>query len=97
MKWIETKYTCAIALGLLTLLASASVYAQDDPDAGVPEEEPAVSDAEANEDGPHPPHLIASPPPQYPPGRAGEGVHPTVILRITVTSEAKPMDIVVEH
>ena len=38
MEWIETKHTCAIALGLLTLLASASVYAQDDPDAGVLEE-----------------------------------------------------------
>ncbi len=97
MEWIETKHTCAIALGLLTLLASASVYAQDDPDAGVLEEKPALPDAEAEEDEPHPPHLIASPPPQYPPGRAGEGVHPTVILRITVTSEAKAVDIVVEH
>jgi len=87
MDWIERRHTCAITLGLLTLLASAPIQAQD---AGTGTD--AGTDADL-----HPPHLLGAPPPRYPPGREGEGVHPTVILRITVTSEAEVTDIVVEH
>ena len=45
----------------------------------------------------HPPHLVAAPPPFYPPGREGQGLHPTVILRLTVTAEGQVKDVVVEH
>jgi len=45
----------------------------------------------------HPPHLVASPPPTYPEGREGEGLHPTVIVRLTVTAEGEVADVVVEH
>jgi len=55
-------------------------------------------DADASPDAElHPPHLLAVPPPFYPPGREEEGLHPTVVLRITVTAEAEVTDVVVEH
>ncbi|MEM8607286.1 MAG: TonB-dependent receptor [Myxococcota bacterium] len=45
----------------------------------------------------HPPHLLTSPPPEYPEGREEEGVHPTVLVRLTVTPEGEVRDVVVEH
>ncbi len=57
--------------------------------------------ADADEQAPggvlHPPHLLDSPAPAFPPGRVGKGLHPTVILFVTVTADAKVTDIVVEH
>lgn len=98
MKRIETHNTCIVVLGALALLASASARAQDDPAPEAPAEAgtDAGTDAGTRADL-HPPHLIESPPPHYPKGREAEGLHPTVVLRITVTPEAKVADIVVEH
>ncbi|MBW2160482.1 MAG: TonB family protein [Deltaproteobacteria bacterium] len=57
---------------------------------------PVCAQTEAEADL-HPPHLVDSPPPQFPPGREGEGLHPTVVLLVTITGDAKVTDIVVEH
>ncbi|MBT8451953.1 MAG: TonB family protein [Deltaproteobacteria bacterium] len=101
-----------LTLGILILWANASVRAQApeedtaadadagtgadaDTDTGTDADTDAGTDAGTDEL--HPPHLIDSPPPAFPPGRAGTGLHPTVILFITVTAEAKVTDIVVEH
>jgi iron complex outermembrane receptor protein len=79
-----------VPLAAATLLANAPSYAQEgadtDRDAGTGGEVPL-----------HPPHLLHSPPPAYPPGREGAGLHPTVILLLTITADAKVRDIVVEH
>jgi iron complex outermembrane receptor protein len=83
---------CAIALGVLTLWAAAPVYAEDDPRTDAGTDTDTESDPEL-----HPPHLLDSPPPKFPPGREGMGLHPTVILLVTVTRDAKVTDIVVEH
>lgn len=84
----------AIALGVTSLWASGYAYAQESADAN----------AEANTEGSteagarlHPPHLIDSPTPEFPVGRQGLGLHPTVILLVTITPDAKVTDIVVEH
>ncbi|NNK41667.1 MAG: TonB family protein, partial [Myxococcales bacterium] len=68
-----------------------------DTDAGTGAGADTDAGTDAGTDELHPPHLIDSPPPAFPPGRAGTGLHPTVILFITVTAEAKVTDIVVEH
>lgn len=84
-------------LGILVLWASAPVraQAQETPDADTQPDTDTAADTGTDEL--HPPHLIDSPPPAFPPGREGTGLHPTVILFITVTAEAKVTDIVVEH
>ncbi len=115
MTRIRSNNTSIVVLGALALLASAPVYAQDEPDrdtdAGAESDAETSTDTSADTDADteadtgteadpeplHPPHLINAPPPHYPPGRAAEGVHPTVILRITVTAEAQVTDIVIEH
>lgn len=81
----------ALALGILILWANGEVRAQEEP----PD---TAADADATADAVlHPPHLLLAPPPAYPPGREEEGLHPTVILRITVTAEGEVSDVVVEH
>lgn len=75
-----------VVLGAVLLWLTPPVLAQDDADAN------PDADAEL-----HPPHLLDAPPPLYPPGREDQGLHPTVILRITVTATAEVTDIVVEH
>jgi len=70
------------------------VRAQVDLDAGTD----ADTDIDTETDAAlHPPHLIDSPPPAFPVGREGAGLHPTVILLVTVTPDAKVTDIIVEH
>ncbi len=71
------------AMALVASLWNAGVRAQD--------AEPTTAEEL------HPPHLVESPPPAYPPERVEEGLHPTVVLRLTVTAEAEVTDIVVEH
>jgi TonB family protein len=98
MKRIETHNACIVALWALALLASASARAQDHPASEAPADAGTDAGIDAGTQADlHPPHLIESPPPQYPRGREAEGLHPTVVLRITVTPEAKVTDIVVEH
>ena len=82
----------AIALGAISLWASGYAYAQDDTDADAN----AATDSETGARL-HPPHLIDSLPPEFPAGRQGLGLHPTVILLVTITPDAKVTDIVVEH
>ena len=90
MKGFKIIKEIIVPLGAITLLAGAPVYAQEDvgtdADAGAEREVPL-----------HPPHLLRSPAPAYPAGLEGAGLHPTVILLLTVTAEAKVTDIVVEH
>ncbi len=76
----------------MILAAGAPVYAQEETAPDTDTDTDTVIDAVL-----HPPHLVAAPPPDYPPGREGEGLHPTVILRITVTADARVVDVVVEH
>jgi iron complex outermembrane receptor protein len=79
-------------LGGLTLRASAPARAQERP------ETDAGTDAGPGIDTDlHPPHLLDSPPPVFPPGHEGAGLHPTVVLLVTVTVDAKVTDVVVEH
>ena len=73
--------------------AGADADADADADAGTD----ADADAGAGADELHPPHLLDAPAPAYPPGREDQGLHPTVILRITVTAEGGISDVVVEH
>jgi TonB family protein len=101
----------ALALGTLVLWANGSIYAQDidddqkaaadaepDPNADVGPDAGPDSDADPDADLElHPPHLLAAPAPSYPSGREDEGLHPTVVLRITVTGQGDVTDIVVEH
>jgi iron complex outermembrane receptor protein len=75
-------------LGVLTLWPLGSVHAQDRPKPGT------GTDAGTSL---HPPHLLDSPPPRFPPGQEGKGLHPTVILLVTITPDARVSDIVVEH
>ena len=90
--------TCAIALGVLALWAAGLVHAQRDPEAGTETEVETGTDADTDTDTDlHPPHLLESPPPQFPPGQEGKGLHPTVVLLVTITPQAKVTDIVVEH
>ncbi len=100
MKVNERQSIGALALGILILGASAEVRAEEgEPD--VRAEVDARPEANAEESGAeeelHPPHLVKAPPPLYPPGREGQGLHPTVILRITVTAQGDVTDVVVEH
>ncbi|MDH4283232.1 MAG: TonB family protein, partial [Myxococcales bacterium] len=95
MKRIGFENTFIVLLGTIALVASVPVRAQG-PDAGI--------DADASTDAGgqttvnlHPPHLLDAPPPRYPAGREELGVHPTVLLRITVGSDAQVTDVVVEH
>jgi TonB family protein len=81
----------ALALGILILWANAEVRAQEGAT------NTAIDADTTAETELHPPHLRAAPPPLYPPGREDEGLHPTVILRITVTAEGEVTDVVVEH
>ncbi|MBW2161167.1 MAG: TonB-dependent receptor [Deltaproteobacteria bacterium] len=74
----------AIVFGVLTLWAAGPIYAQGEPKPDT-------------DTGLHPPHLLDSPPPTFPPGREGRGLHPTVILLVTVTADAKVTDVVLEH
>ncbi|MGB5682251.1 MAG: energy transducer TonB, partial [Polyangiales bacterium] len=98
----------AIALGVLLLSVGGRSYAQEpvrdsDADAGADAGADADADADADTDAGagadelHPPHLLDAPAPAYPPGREDQGLHPTVILRITVTAEGGISDVVVEH
>ncbi len=93
-----------VGLVAMVLWADGAVHAQGTPSSG-PD---AGADADAGAGAGtgagtgtdaelHPPHLLDSPPPRFPAGREGTGLHPTVILLITVTAEAKVTDIVVEH
>ena len=93
MKRIGFENTFIVLLGTIALVASVPVRAQG-PDAGI--------DADASTDAGgqttvnlHPPHLLDAPPPRYPAGREELGVHPTVLLRITVGSDAQVTDVVV--
>ena len=79
-----------IALAAMVLWARGPIRAQD-ADAG------ADAGADADAETLHPPHLLDAPPPAYPMGRESEGLHPTVVLRITVTAQGEVTDIVVEH
>lgn len=98
-----------LALGALVLWATAPVRAQDvdaapdtsadadvepRPDADAPPKPTPDADADAEL---HPPHLLEAPAPQYPSGREDGGLHPTVVIRLTVTAEARVTDVVVEH
>ena len=56
------------------------------PDADAPPKPTPDADADAEL---HPPHLLEAPAPQYPPGREDGGLHPTVVIRLTVTAEAR--------
>ncbi len=100
MKRNRRNSTRAIALAALTLWATGQVQAQEEPkgarDTGSDVDTDAGTDAGTDADL-HPPHLLDSPPPAFPPGREGTGLHPTVILLLTITAEAKVSDIVVEH
>ncbi|MFW2390548.1 MAG: TonB-dependent receptor domain-containing protein [Polyangiales bacterium] len=96
----------AVVLGVCILWASVPLRAQPaegEADAGVQADaapDPSgdtTPDASADTEELHPPHLRAAPAPQYPPGREEEGLHPTVILRITVTAAGEVADVVVEH
>ena len=103
----------AIALVVFALWAAEPVRAQEAPrgtdtDAGTGTGTDADADTDAGTDADtdtdadpdaklHPPHLLVSPPPVYPPGQLSSGLHPTVILLVTVTPDAKVTDIVVEH
>ena len=84
MKRTRENSARAIVLSILALGLAAPVCAQEQPSA-------------SDDAGLHPPHLLESPPPRFPPGREGEGLHPTVILLVTITPDAKVTDIVVEH
>ena len=91
----------AMMLGVLILCAVGRVRAQEDrdtgTDAGTDVAAGADSDQVRDTDPLHPPHLLDSPPPVFPPGSQGKGLHPTVVLLVTITAEAKATDIVVEH
>ncbi len=97
VKRIGFENASIVLLGAIALVAGAPVRAQE-ADAGVDLEASADADAgaEASTDL-HPPHLLEAPPPRYPAGREEQGLHPTVILRITVTATGAVTDIVVEH
>jgi TonB family protein len=101
VKRIGSKNTAIGMLGAILLLAGAPVRAQEEtPDAGAGPDTDAGPDSDAGVDtepGLHPPHILSAPPPQYPVGREGQGLHPTVLLRITVTGDAQVTDVVVEH
>ena len=100
MKRIRRKSMGLIALGVLSLWATGGAHAQGEADKGSVNETDAVTDAVTDtvpDASLHPPHLLDSPPPRFPPGRTGSGLHPTVILLVTVTPEAKVTDVVVEH
>ncbi|MDH3818304.1 MAG: TonB family protein, partial [Myxococcales bacterium] len=95
-------------LGICILWASVPVRAQtteSQADGGVEADaapDPSADTApdpttDTEQEQLHPPHLLAAPAPQYPPGREEEGLHPTVILRITVTAAGDVADVVVEH
>ncbi|MBW1757037.1 MAG: TonB-dependent receptor [Deltaproteobacteria bacterium] len=92
----------AIVFGVLTLWAAGPIYAQGEPkpdtDTGTDTDTDTGTGTDADADaGLHPPHLLDSPPPTFPPGREGRGLHPTVILLVTVTADAKVTDVVLEH
>ncbi|MGD8608996.1 MAG: TonB-dependent receptor [Myxococcales bacterium] len=97
MKEFEIMKAIIVPLGTVALLASAPLHAQDREDAGTDTDADADTDADTQEVPLHPPHLLHSPPPAYAPGYEKAGLHPTVILLLTVTADAKVTDIVVEH
>ncbi|MGB5701234.1 MAG: TonB family protein, partial [Polyangiales bacterium] len=105
MKGNGRRHIGAFALMALALWAAGPIYAQEtgaDADSDADADADAGADADADADAGagaelHPPHLLDSPPPEFPPGREGSGLHPTVILLITITADAKVADIVVEH
>ncbi len=97
MTEIRTFAIGVLALSAASLAVSAPVCAQTEPTDPSDETERADSSDLADDDELHPPHLVASPPPRYPAGRENEGLHPTVILRVTVTAEGEVTDVIVEH
>jgi TonB family protein len=96
MKGTSRHNLAIVVLGAI-LWAGSPVRAQDEPTEPAQEPAPAQEPVPEPERELHPPHLISAPPPAYPPGREEEGLHPTVIVRITVTAEGAVTDVVVEH
>ncbi|HSN82646.1 MAG TPA: TonB-dependent receptor [Polyangiales bacterium] len=92
MKRVEIIAAIIAVLGTNPLCPIAPVHAQEPP-----ADADTDTDTDTAPESVHPPHLLDSPPPRYPPGREEEGLHPTVILRLTVTADATVTDIVVEH
>ena len=99
MKGIHNHNLAVLALGVF-LSVGAPVRAQDEeppPGDTAPEVDAGTETGTAADADLHPPHLLSAPAPSYPAGREDGDLHPTVVLRITVTAAGEVTDVVVEH
>ena len=87
MKGTRGNNRCAIALGVLALWAAGPVHAQEEPNTGTAADTRAAAAADtgaATGADLHPPNFVDSTPPLFPTEPQHKGLHPTVILLVTM-------------
>lgn len=96
----------ALVLGLIGLGPAAAQPPEPDspesePDAPEPEPDSPEAEPEPEPESPpgqiQAPRILSSPAPAYPAAAVESGLHPTVVLAVTVDAEGAPVEVTVEH